>query len=303
MGKFRMVDLESDVFLAIFDDSTNDFHALTGGPWIILGHYLVVFSWEPTFRVSDDLPSRMVVWIRFPRLPYQYYNRDILLGLGNLVGSIVRPDDRTLNSVRGKFARIAVEMDLSVPAPKGVFVDGHWQVIEYENLPCFCKDCGRFGHEASNCDSRLGVVSPVSTARVSTVVVPCAAVITGDVPAEPEWPWQMVSRKHRRAKKASLPHSISSAQSKEEVKGRNNQGISKVIGKDGSFLIKNSTAGKKYNGTKIPKGRTDKVNKNGVGPSGSGLSSKQKEQTRSGGSIVKQNHVRSVSSIQAQKTS
>ncbi|CAN0826316.1 hypothetical protein LINGRAHAP2_LOCUS648 [Linum grandiflorum] len=79
MGKFRMVDLESDVFLAIFDDSTNDFHALTGGPWIILGHYLVVFSWEPTFRVSDDLPSRMVVWIRFPRLPYQYYNRDILL--------------------------------------------------------------------------------------------------------------------------------------------------------------------------------------------------------------------------------
>ncbi|CAN0919041.1 hypothetical protein LINGRAHAP2_LOCUS31226 [Linum grandiflorum] len=160
----------------------------TGGPWIILGHYLVVFSWEPTFRVSDDLLSRMVVWIRFPRLPYQYYNRDILEGLENLVGNIVRPDDRTLNSVRGKFARIAVEMDLSVPAPKGVFVDGHWQVIEYENLPCFCKDCGRFGHEASNCDSRLGVVSPVSAASVSTVVVPCAAVITDDVPTEPEGP-------------------------------------------------------------------------------------------------------------------
>ncbi|CAN0919046.1 hypothetical protein LINGRAHAP2_LOCUS31226 [Linum grandiflorum] len=130
----------------------------------------------------------MVVWIRFPRLPYQYYNRDILEGLENLVGNIVRPDDRTLNSVRGKFARIAVEMDLSVPAPKGVFVDGHWQVIEYENLPCFCKDCGRFGHEASNCDSRLGVVSPVSAASVSTVVVPCAAVITDDVPTEPEGP-------------------------------------------------------------------------------------------------------------------
>ncbi|CAN0905018.1 hypothetical protein LINGRAHAP2_LOCUS23425 [Linum grandiflorum] len=36
----------------------------------------------------------MVVWIRFPRLPYQYYHPDVLLGLGNLVGKFVRLDSQ-----------------------------------------------------------------------------------------------------------------------------------------------------------------------------------------------------------------
>ncbi|CAN0906239.1 hypothetical protein LINGRAHAP2_LOCUS24136 [Linum grandiflorum] len=94
----------------------------------------------------------MVVWVRFPRLPYQYYHLDVLNGLGNLVEKTVWIDNRTLKSVRGKFVRIAVEVDLSVPAPKGIFVDGFWQVIEYENLPCFCLDCGQFGHEVATGD-------------------------------------------------------------------------------------------------------------------------------------------------------
>ncbi|CAN0826832.1 hypothetical protein LINGRAPRIM_LOCUS2398 [Linum grandiflorum] len=84
---------------------------------MILGHYLVVFACESQFRVSDDLPQRMVVWVRFPRLSYQYYHPDILEGLENLVGNFVRIDSRTQNSSRGKFARIAVEVNLSEPAP------------------------------------------------------------------------------------------------------------------------------------------------------------------------------------------
>ncbi|CAN0915196.1 hypothetical protein LINGRAHAP2_LOCUS28987 [Linum grandiflorum] len=138
MGRFRMVDLESEVFLAIFEDPADYFHALTGGPWTILDHYLTVFAWDAKFRVSDDLPQKMVVWVRFPRLPYHYYHCDVLNGLGDLIGKTIRLDNRTRNSARGKFARIAVEIDLSVPAPKCVFVDGFWQVVEYENLPSFC---------------------------------------------------------------------------------------------------------------------------------------------------------------------
>ncbi|CAN0920412.1 hypothetical protein LINGRAHAP2_LOCUS32032 [Linum grandiflorum] len=118
MGRFRMVDLESEVFLAIFEDASDYFHALTGGPWTILDHYLAVFTWDPQFRVSDDLPQKMGVWIRFPRLPYQYYHSDVLTGLGDLIGKTVRFDSRTQRSVRGKFARIVVEIDLTNPPPK-----------------------------------------------------------------------------------------------------------------------------------------------------------------------------------------
>ncbi|CAN0920410.1 hypothetical protein LINGRAHAP2_LOCUS32032 [Linum grandiflorum] len=95
-----MVDLESEVFLAIFEDASDYFHALTGGPWTILDHY------------------KMGVWIRFPRLPYQYYHSDVLTGLGDLIGKTVRFDSRTQRSVRGKFARIVVEIDLTNPPPK-----------------------------------------------------------------------------------------------------------------------------------------------------------------------------------------
>ncbi|CAN0920855.1 hypothetical protein LINGRAHAP2_LOCUS32298 [Linum grandiflorum] len=56
---------------------------------MILNHYLVVFAWDSQFRVTDELPQKMVVWIRFPRLPYQYYHCDVLEGLGNLVGKAI----------------------------------------------------------------------------------------------------------------------------------------------------------------------------------------------------------------------
>ncbi|CAN0876344.1 hypothetical protein LINGRAHAP2_LOCUS11261 [Linum grandiflorum] len=119
-----MVDLESEIFLASFDDSSDYFHALFGGPWMILGHYLTVLARDAQFRISNALPQKMVVWIRFPRLSYQYYNQDVLEGLGNLVGKYVRVDNRIQSSARGKFASLAVEIDLLSPVLKGVYVDG-----------------------------------------------------------------------------------------------------------------------------------------------------------------------------------
>ncbi|CAN0915080.1 hypothetical protein LINGRAHAP2_LOCUS28924, partial [Linum grandiflorum] len=113
-----------------------------------------------------------VVWIRFPRLPYQYYHRDVLDGLGNLIGRIVRPDLRTQNSVPGKFARIAVEVDLLKPLPKGVFVDGVWQVVEYENLPSFCRGYGCFGHSLDVCACQ----SEYASLAVDTVINRCIPI-------------------------------------------------------------------------------------------------------------------------------
>ncbi|CAN1222363.1 hypothetical protein LINGRAPRIM_LOCUS554, partial [Linum grandiflorum] len=67
-GRLRMVDLDNYVFLATFDNPHDYDNALTGGPWMMLDHYLVVHSWDPSFRVSSNLPAKMVVWARFPKL-------------------------------------------------------------------------------------------------------------------------------------------------------------------------------------------------------------------------------------------
>ncbi|CAN0913332.1 hypothetical protein LINGRAHAP2_LOCUS27857 [Linum grandiflorum] len=177
-----MVDLESEVFLASFDDPIDYLHALSGGPWTILGHYLVV------------------IWIRFPRLPYQYYHHDVLVGLGNLVGKSVRPDIRTQNSVRGKYARIAVEVNLAKPLPKEIFVDGVWQIVEYENLPSFCIGCGCFGQGLSGCPNKMNSMSPAAV--VSETSGPAVATSpAAEISLEPVGEWQVVGRKNRRLKK------------------------------------------------------------------------------------------------------
>ncbi|CAN0904003.1 hypothetical protein LINGRAHAP2_LOCUS22833 [Linum grandiflorum] len=58
--RLRMVDLDNEIFLASFENLQDYDHALTGGPWLILDHYLVVHTWDPSFRASSNLPPKMV---------------------------------------------------------------------------------------------------------------------------------------------------------------------------------------------------------------------------------------------------
>ncbi|CAN1339568.1 hypothetical protein LINPERPRIM_LOCUS38538, partial [Linum perenne] len=127
------------------------FKALTGGPWMILDHYLIVQQWNPSFRVSNKLPSKMVVWVRFPHMPIQLYHKEVLISLDNLVGKTIKIDYNTQSAERGKFARIAVEIDLSEALVPGIDLDGAWQRIEYENLPNLCFECGKVGHLLDSC--------------------------------------------------------------------------------------------------------------------------------------------------------
>ncbi|CAN0905492.1 hypothetical protein LINGRAHAP2_LOCUS23703 [Linum grandiflorum] len=150
----------------------------------------------------------MVVWVRFPKLPYQYYHKDILVGLGNLIGRFVCIDKPTLNSARGKFARIAVEINIAEPVATGVSLDGVWQEVEYENLPSFCFKCGLLGHEVSGCPH---IVSPVIAGNSSV-----AGASSPNIPVGKEEEhrsgfrsWLTVQRKVRGTKKVSPSPAIS----------------------------------------------------------------------------------------------
>ncbi|CAN1853756.1 Putative ribonuclease H protein At1g65750, partial [Linum perenne] len=145
VGSMHVIDVDLNCFLVRFGDEKDYFRALTGGPWLILEHYLVVQQWDSSFRVSNKLPSKMVVWVRFPHLPIQLYHKQILSSLGNLIGKTVRMDYNTQTAERGKFARITVEIDINEPLVTGIMVDGVWQRTEYENLPDLCFTCEQRG--------------------------------------------------------------------------------------------------------------------------------------------------------------
>ncbi|CAN1749243.1 hypothetical protein LINPERHAP1_LOCUS3639 [Linum perenne] len=110
LGSMHIVDIDRDCFIVKFSNEQDYFKALTAGPWMILEHYLVVQQWDPTFRVAETLPTKMVVWVRFPHLPILFYHPEILTALGNLIGRCVRVDFSTQNADRGKFARLAIEL-------------------------------------------------------------------------------------------------------------------------------------------------------------------------------------------------
>ncbi|CAN1152789.1 hypothetical protein LINPERHAP2_LOCUS18978 [Linum perenne] len=135
INHMHIIDLDKGCFMVKFSYEKDYFKALTGGPWMILDHYLVVHQWSPDFRVSDSLPAKMVVWICFPLMLVQYYHAQILTSLNNLIGRTVKIDFNTQNAERGKFARLAVEIDLNEPLTPTIDLDGCRQDVEYENLP------------------------------------------------------------------------------------------------------------------------------------------------------------------------
>ncbi|CAN1178244.1 hypothetical protein LINPERHAP2_LOCUS33563 [Linum perenne] len=202
VGQLHIVDLDKNCFMVKFANDQDYFKALTGGPWMILDHYLIVHQWDPSFRVADDLPKKMVAWVRFPHLPIHFYHVQVLTSLGNLVGKTIKIDFKTQRAERGKFARIAVELDLDEPLPPVVMLDGATQLIEYENLPNLCFDCGRIGHEAACCPLKLAVV-PVATAAPAGDPA-SESPDPNSLPAPDRYgPWMVVDRRSSRPKRES----------------------------------------------------------------------------------------------------
>ncbi|PPD84845.1 hypothetical protein GOBAR_DD18220 [Gossypium barbadense] len=106
---------------------TEDYNkVLTQGPWIIFGQYLTVQPWTKTFNLTQPYPSVVMASIR-------------LLDL------------QTDNRTRGRFARLAVIINLDKPLVSQVSVDGAVQRVKYEALPtvCFCR--GKYGHVKELC--------------------------------------------------------------------------------------------------------------------------------------------------------
>ncbi|KAK5776933.1 hypothetical protein PVK06_044898 [Gossypium arboreum] len=73
--------------------------------------------------------------------------------IGRMVGKVTKLDFNTDNKARGRYARMAVYVNLGRPLVSKILINGNPQRIKYENLPvvCFKGDC--YGHIKENCSS------------------------------------------------------------------------------------------------------------------------------------------------------
>lgn len=97
---FEMIDLDHGFFLVrVYKDYL---HVLPNGPWVERGHYLTVCKWRPNFRPSKSFSSTGCV--------SQRSRFNFLMNL-ILVVKAVRADQCTVDSSRGLYARVCVEVD------------------------------------------------------------------------------------------------------------------------------------------------------------------------------------------------
>ncbi|CAL1355069.1 unnamed protein product [Linum trigynum] len=201
VGTMEVMDLDHDCFLVKLSNDQDYFRALTDGPWVIFDHYLVVHQWTPQFKVSDPLPKTMIVWVQRPALKVHFYHKEVLTTLGNLIGRTIKLDYHTLNRQRAKFARIAVEVDLSKHLVPRIWLDDEWQKVEYENLPEVYFESGKIGHSLATCPKlSLATMTP-TLLLIGNDNMPVAPATTK--PNAGFGPWMMVTRKSRRNQRDS----------------------------------------------------------------------------------------------------
>ncbi|KAJ4832410.1 hypothetical protein Tsubulata_031413 [Turnera subulata] len=106
------------------------------------------------FNPASHKVTSVVAWIQIPDISCEYYDRGILRAVCNEIGKLIRLDHNTEEAIRGHYARVAVELDLTKPLQSQVFVDDKWYFISYENIPQICFHCGIAGHLMSSCPYR-----------------------------------------------------------------------------------------------------------------------------------------------------
>lgn len=95
-----------------------------------------------------------MAWIKLPRLPGYMYRQQILREIGSLVGKVAKIYFNTDNKTRGRFARLAMYVNLDAPLVSQIIIEDKIQKIEYEFLPTACFQCGKYRHLKEVCPLR-----------------------------------------------------------------------------------------------------------------------------------------------------
>ncbi|XP_008778888.1 uncharacterized protein LOC103698628 [Phoenix dactylifera] len=148
--------------------------ALMNGPWMVAGQLFVMEQWRPNFFPSSGEVGRVVVWLRLPHLPLEYWEKSTILQIASKAGKPLALDNFTDQGKRLGFARDKIEVDFKSPVRPGIFVKGRtegskekfWQVFIYENLSAFCCRCGRIGHVEAACISSSPAAVMAETVEV-----------------------------------------------------------------------------------------------------------------------------------------
>ncbi|XP_019252829.1 PREDICTED: uncharacterized protein LOC109231637 [Nicotiana attenuata] len=150
-----LFDLGWDFFIAKFSLEESMVKALHLGPWFVSGHFLSVRKWEPKFVPQEATLTSTAIWTRLPQLPTEFYDKAILEKVGWKLGKLLKIDQCTSSTLRGRYARICIQVPLETPVETSVIIGDHKQSVIYEGEGTLCTSCGRIGHTTLRCTYKM----------------------------------------------------------------------------------------------------------------------------------------------------
>ena len=154
-GEMEIMLLANNYFMVTFNCTADRNRVFEGGPYFYNKVGLFVKPWHVGFNPAEELPNRVPVWVRLPRLPVECCREDVLHLLASVIGNPIGTASQTLGKKVMTFARICVEIDLSRPLPDAIEMCAgsySWvQQLDYETLPFRCRLCREYGHLQRRC--------------------------------------------------------------------------------------------------------------------------------------------------------
>ncbi|PHU14617.1 hypothetical protein BC332_15822 [Capsicum chinense] len=102
-------------------------------PWFVASSYISTRVGEPNFVPSRSKVTSIVIWVRLPSLPTEFYDRSVLEKIGKRVGSLLKIDSCTSSFLRGRPADVESKKD----AQKGTELNvtqqapSEWQTVSF----------------------------------------------------------------------------------------------------------------------------------------------------------------------------
>ncbi|XP_075080001.1 uncharacterized protein At4g02000-like [Nicotiana tabacum] len=149
-----LIDLGWHFYIVKFSLEESMVKALHLGPWFMSENFLSVHKWEPKFVPQEDTLTFTAIWILLPQLPTEFYDQDIPEKVGRKLGKLLKIDQYTSSTLRGRYARICIQVPLETPVETSVIIGDHKQAVIYEGEGTLCIVCGRIGHTAQICKYR-----------------------------------------------------------------------------------------------------------------------------------------------------
>ncbi|KAH6805004.1 hypothetical protein C2S51_029835 [Perilla frutescens var. frutescens] len=138
-----------------FSSESNQRKVRISPAWNVNPGIIRIREWVPDFTPYKIQSSLAQVWVRVYSLLFEYWHNEVLMGIARAIGTPLKIDGNTVHGTVGHFARILVEIEMSMQPQNSVMIDrgdaSFFVDLDFENLPPFCGACQVVGHVLSKC--------------------------------------------------------------------------------------------------------------------------------------------------------